>query len=202
MKSRILVAAVCAMVPTGAFAQSADEGSFSGVKIGVSADYRSYEGDYALPRIATAVDADRGGFGYRGHAGFDMELGHMFVIGAEAGIGRGGKSLKAKSSTGEYSLKPGWTWDATARAGFLPAKNVLIYGRAGYSWLRVREKTDFAATATKDIKTSSTESGLLYGGGIETAIAPGFFVRAEYDRINYRNGLKASRTQLGVSMGF
>ncbi|MGV3481857.1 MAG: outer membrane protein [Sphingobium sp.] len=200
MKSRILVAAVCVMVPAGAFAQSADEGSFSGMKVGVSADYRSHEAEYPLTRIGTTIDRDRAGFGYRAHAGFDMELGHMLVIGAEAGLGRGGKRLRAKSATGEYSLTPGWSWDVSGRAGILPANNILVYGRAGYSWLRVREKTDFVATATKDIRTGATESGFLYGGGIETAIAPGFFVRAEYNRVNYRDGLRASRTQLGMAI--
>ncbi|WP_204268186.1 hypothetical protein, partial [Escherichia coli] len=67
--------------------------------------------------------------------------------------------LTAASPTGDYALKPGWTWDVSGRAGVLPAPNVLLYGRAGYSWLRVRETTDFRAANLKDIDSSVTEKG-------------------------------------------
>ncbi|WP_204319679.1 outer membrane protein, partial [Klebsiella aerogenes] len=67
------------------------------------------------------------------------------------------------------------TWDVSGRAGVLPAPNVLLYGRAGYSWLRVRETTDFRAANLKDIDSSVTEKGFLWGGGVEAGVMPGVY---------------------------
>lgn len=202
MKRIALLAGILALLPGAALAQSRDDVTFGGVKIGGSVDYRWHDGDYALPRIVSRVDENKGGIGFRGHAGFDAQIGEMLLIGAEGGIGRGGGELTAASPTGDYTLKPRWTWDVSARAGILPAPSVLVYGRAGYSWLRVRETTDFRAANLADLKTSGTEKGLLWGAGLETALMPGVFARAEYNRANYRDGLTASKAQLGISFGF
>ncbi|QNQ08994.1 outer membrane protein [Sphingomonas alpina] len=202
MKSCYLIAGALALVPTASLAQSAEDATFGGVKIGASLDYRWHDGEYSLPRIATRIDEDRGGIGYRAHIGYDAQIGSAFVIGGEAGFGRGGKTLRTESLAGDYSIKPRWNWDASGRVGVLPTRSILVYGRAGYSWLRVREKTDFRDIALKDKESSSTEGGILYGGGIETAISSGYFVRAEYNRVNYGDGFKSSKILLGVSVGF
>lgn len=202
MKRMGLLIGILATMPGAVLAQSRDDAGFGGIKIGGSIDYRWHDGDYALPRIASRVDENEGGIGFRGHVGFDAQLGEMLVVGAEGGIGRGGGTLTAASPTGDYTLKPRWTWDVSGRAGILPVASVLVYGRAGYSWLRVRETTDFRAVNLADLKTSGTESGFLWGAGLETALMPGVFARAEYDRANYRDGLTASKVQLGVSFGF
>lgn len=202
MKRIAMLAGILAMLPGTVSAQSRDDVTFSGIKIGGSVDYRWHDGDYALPRIGSRVDENEGGIGFRGHVGFDAQIGEMMLIGGEGGIGRGGGELTAASPTGDYTLKPRWTWDVSARAGILPARSVLVYGRVGYSWLRVRETTDFRAVNLADLKTSGTEKGFLWGAGLETALMPGLFARAEYDRANYRDGLTASKVQLGVSFGF
>lgn len=211
MKLFSLVAGLLVLPPAVASAQTQtqteaqdvhDAPTFGGVKVGADIDYRWTEADHSLPRIASSINQTKGGIGYRVHVGYDAQVGNMLVIGAEGGIGRGGKTLSVASITGDYSIKPRWTWDVSGRVGVLAAPTVLLYGRAGYSWLRVREKTDFRAVASKDLSTSATEKGFLYGGGIETAISPGLFVRAEYNRVNYRDGLKTSRALLGVSAGF
>lgn len=139
MKSCYLIAGALALVPTASLAQSAEDATFGGVKIGASLDYRWHDGEYSLPRIATRIDEDRGGIGYRAHIGYDAQIGSAFVIGGEAGFGRGGKTLRTESLAGDYSIKPRWNWDASGRVGVLPTRSILVYGRAGYSWLRVRE---------------------------------------------------------------
>lgn len=198
----LLMISALASMPGAAFAQSHDEPTFSGVKIGTSIDYRWHDGDFAVPRIAGKVDEKEGGIGFRGHAGYDLQLGSAFLVGIEGGVGRGGKKLTASTTTGDYTLKPRWTWDVSGRVGVLPISNVLLYGRAGYSWLRGRETTDFHAANLNDLKSSGTEKGFLWGAGAEAALAPGFYARAEYDRVNYRDGLTSSKVLLGISMGF
>jgi len=205
MKLFSLVAGLLVLAPAIACAQARDvhdAPTFGGIKVGADIDYRWMEAEYSLPRIASDIDRKKGGIGYRAHVGYDAQIGNMMVIGAEGGISRGGKTLSVASVTGDYSIKPSWSWDISGRVGVLAAPTVLLYGRVGYSWLRVREKTDFRAITSKDLDTSATEKGFLYGGGIETAVSPGLFVRAEYNRINYHDGLKTSRASLGVSAGF
>ncbi len=197
-----LLAGCLVALPGAALAQSYDDPGFGGVKIGAAIDYRSLDGDYALPRIESRIEDDRGGIGFRGFLGYDAQLGDALVIGGEAGLGRGGKSLDAQSATGDYSLKPRWSWDVSGRAGILPAPNVLIYGRAGYSWLRVRETTDFNAASLEDISVDATEKGFLWGAGVETRTSSGLFARGEYNRTNYGAGLTASKIQFGIGMGF
>ena len=202
MKSICLLIGALVVMPSAAFAQSREEATLAGFKVGALIDYRWHDGDFRVPTIAAKVDEKEGGIGYRGHIGYDAQIGKALLIGAEAGIGRGGKALVGSSTAGDYSLKPRWNWDASGRVGVLPASNVLLYGRAGYSWLRVRETTDFRATNLKDLKTSSTEKGFLWGAGIEAAVTQGVSARAEYARVNYRDGLASSKVQLGMSLGF
>lgn len=202
MTRTLLLVGALAWMPGTALAQSHDDSSFGGVKIGTSIDYRWHDGDFPLPRTGGELDEKKGGIGYRGHVGYDLQIGRALVVGVEGGIGRGGKKLTASNTIGDYTLKPRWTWDVSGRAGVLPASNVLLYGRVGYSWLRGRETTDFRATNLNDLKSSGTEKGFLWGAGAEAALAPGFFARAEYDRVNYRDGLTSSKVLLGLSVGF
>ncbi len=205
MKLFYLAAGLLVLAPAVASAKSLDAGdtpTFGGAKVGMDMDYRWTDADHALPRIASSIDRKKGGVGYRARIGYDAQMGNLLVIGAEAGIGRGGRTLTTASPLGEYMVKPRWTWDVSGRAGILAAPTVLLYGRAGYSWLRIREKTDFRATTSKDLSTSSTAKGLLYGGGLEVAVSPGLFVRAEYNRVNYGDGLKTSKALLGITAGF
>lgn len=202
MNKRILVGLLSAILPTTAWAQpSYDDVGFGGVKIGASATYRWIDGDYRIPALNQDLDRDRGGFGYRGHIGFDMPVAGIAVIGAEVGLGRGGPSLRTENALGDYELKQGWNWDASGRIGFMPAPRLLLYGRGGYSWLRTQERIDFVGDRA-DIKRWHTESGFMYGAGVEAALSKGFYVRAEYNLADYSEGLSASRALLGVSIGF
>lgn len=202
MKPVHMLMGLFAVLPATAFAQDAEKGAFDGIRVGVSIDRRTLDGNYEIPDFDTKLDKDKTGIGYRGHVGYDMQIGDTFVIGAEGGIGRGGRSLSTKGDVADYTLKPGWNADVSGRVGVLPTSNILLYGRAGYSWLRANETTDFQDVKRLDIKRSGTKKGMLKGGGVETAVASGVSARAEYNRVNYCEGLKSSRIQLGLSLGF
>lgn len=200
----IATALLLAILPSAGWAQSSyeDEPSFGGVKVGVDAEYRWADGEFRVPTLAEDLDENRGGIGYRGRIGFDMPFANIVVVGAEASLGRGGPTLRTENATGDYALKPGWNWDISGRVGVQPAPSLLIYGRGGRSWLRTREQIDFSSGSRTDIDRWHTESGFLYGGGIEAALSAGSFVRAEYNRVNYGEGLTASRALIGLSLGF
>lgn len=217
MKTAYFVAAILAALPLTATAQTSqaterqspemtaydrpDAPIFGGIKIGSDSDYRWIDTDYALSSIASSTNRKKGDAGFRAHVGYDAQIGDVLVIGAEGGIGRGEPTVSATSSLGVYTLKTGWSWDASGRAGLLAAPSALVYGRAGYSWLRVHEKTDFRAVASKDLDSWGTEKGSLFGGGIEMAVSHRMFVRAEYNRVNYGHGLATSKALIGFSAG-
>lgn len=175
---------------------------FTGVKFGTGLNYQWITADYPLPLTKSTFGTKKDEVGYRFHVGYDAQIGNALVIGSEAGLGRGGTTLTASSALGEYSLKPGWSWDASARAGVVTAPSVLMYGRLGYSWLRVREQTNFTALTSKDLDTSSTRRGFMFGAGIEAKVTQKIFVRGEYNRTNYRDGLKTSKVMLAVASAF
>jgi outer membrane immunogenic protein len=202
MKKVNMLMGILAFVPATVNAQSNDEQPFNGPKIGVSVDRRSLDGSYDVPNVETPLKEDKAGIGYRGHVGYDLQIGETFVIGAEGGIAGGGRSLSAKSNIADYQLKPKWSYDVSGRVGVLPTSNILIYGRAGYSWLRTKETTDFNDVKRLDIESNGTKKGLLLGAGVETAVTSAVSARAEYNQVNYGEGLKSSRVQLGLSLGF
>lgn len=63
MMRTLLMVGALALLPNAAMAQSDDESTFGGVKVGVSIDYRWHDGDFAVPRIAGKVDEKEGSAG-------------------------------------------------------------------------------------------------------------------------------------------
>ncbi|WP_109355851.1 outer membrane protein [Sphingorhabdus sp. EL138] len=176
---------------------------------------------------------DDQGFGGRLFAGYDVLLGDSFLIGVEAGIGTsagaftldangkkkktpkkqktktsGSKKKKTKKkdialAAGEYRLDPGLTADATARIGFLPSPNFLIYGRGGYRWLKtkqIRGVTKAGKTVTTTGKV--TEKGFTYGGGLEFAVSENFRIRGEFNRTNFSKDFKQNKFSVGATVSF
>ena len=86
--------------------------------------------------------------------------------------------------------KAGWSYDVSGRVCVLPTSNIMLYGRAGYRWLRVDKKTDFRDVKRLDIENSGTKKGLLLGAGVEAAVTSGATARAEYNQTNFGEGLK------------
>lgn len=217
MKISYLVTSICAVMPLPAVAEvqqhapeptqmkSQDtpaEPTFSGFKIGADTDWRRTTVHYDLPLLSSVIDRRKDGIGYSLHLGYDNQVGQSFVIGSEVAIGRSDTNLSADEALGVYTLKPRWSLDVSSRAGYLVEPQILLYGRVGYSLLRVREKTDLRAVTTSDVKAKGTENGFLFGGGIETAVYSGLFLRAEYNKIDYGNGLTTSKVLFGINAGF
>ncbi|WP_160296813.1 outer membrane protein [Sphingomonas sp. ERG5] len=137
----------------------------------------------------------------RGAVGYDAALGSNFLVGAEAGIGTGGRSFKQRSlAGGTYRFRPGLTYDLTARAGVMPVKNLLIYGRGGYRWMRSKEEITGQTTGNGVYK--QTDGGWTYGAGVELALSSSFSLRGEYNRTNFDKNLRQNRLSLGGSFRF
>lgn len=199
MKKIALIAlAAAATFPAAAMAQSAER-PFTGAHVGVEASLDRLSVRNNPGQIGSTMRAKRDGVGYRIHAGYDVDLGGP-VIGVEAGIGGGGRTVIQTGTTGRYSVDPGTRYDMSARAGIALGGAALIYGRGGYEWL----KTDrtVAPNGSAGVTTGRTERGFLYGGGVEVAVTRNFSLRAEYDRANLSRDLRQSRISLGASVRF
>lgn len=206
MKSFFLGAAVTLLVGVqGAAAQDAN--AFAGLKAGAGFDYRAIQVKRMVADLPSKIDKRQGGAGYRAHLGYDLPLSDLLLIGVEGGVGGGGKALATTSAAGGYRLKPGLSYDVSARLGFQPTADVLLYGRAGYQWLKTSERVDFtnpgtAALGIPSVKHKETQSGVLYGFGAEFAATTSVSFRAEIDQASFGHGVKAAQVQLGGAVRF
>ncbi|OYY70058.1 outer membrane beta-barrel protein [Sphingomonas sp. 28-63-12] len=192
--------ALLMVVPTLAHAQD-DANTFTGAHIGVdiSRTRNSLRNDPGV--IGTTDRNARNGVGYRAHAGYDVQLGNV-VIGAEAGIGGGGKSVRQTGTRGQYVLDPGLTYDVSARAGLVAVDGLLLYGRGGYRWLQSDRRTAPAAANGATATTRQTERAFSYGAGAEVLVSRSLSLRAEYNRTPYDKGYKANAFSIGGSLRF
>lgn len=201
MRTFVLGATIALMAGVhGAAAQS--DNAFVGFKIGAAFDYRAIEAKRSIAGLPARIDERQAGAGYRAYLGYDFALGDRLVLGTEAGLGGGGKTLVARGPAGEYSLEPGLSYDASARLGFMPTNNVLLYGRAGYQWLKTDEKVSLVSAGQKALRRKETEGGVMYGFGGEFAATENLLLRAEYDQTNFGHGRKAAQIQLGGAFRF
>jgi outer membrane immunogenic protein len=181
-----------------------DRDQFEGVSIGVQAGWERRSIDEVIPVSPTDIrltdSADAAVFG--GFVGYDHQFDH-FVLGIEAGATLNGKTLRTQlPGAGSIEIDPRWSADVSVRAGFTPARNLLVYARGGYALNRNRARA-FAVGETEPVAASSaTDDGWLLGGGIEYAVRDGFSIRAEYRRREFDGSLASDQVLGGVAFRF
>jgi len=177
------------------------ESSFTGVKIGaeISRVRETLRADSG--NVGATAKSTRNGIGYRGYLGYDYQIGPV-VIGAEAGIGGGGRSIRQSGARGSYVLDPGLRYDVSARAGLVPVDGLLIYGRGGYRWLKSERRTTSTGASALPATTKQTERAVTYGVGAELLVDKHFSLRAEYDRTPYDRNLRANAFSMGAAFRF
>ena len=167
----IAVALAGAVLATAAPTQAEP---FKGPYVGVTAGWDRGE---ASDRVSRASD-NRDALLLGGYAGYDYRLGDRFVVGAEAGLSATTDDrISAVGAGRSLGIDPRYSFDLTARAGYLVADDVLLYARAGYTNTRVR--SDHRPPASGAARTDSLD-GWLVGGGVERAIADRISARVEY----------------------
>lgn len=199
MKAVILsTTAALLALPMMAQAQGSERNPLSGAKVGIEATRDSNK----IRQLGSAFDAKRNGFGGRVFAGYDAAIANVAIIGAEIGIGKGGRTTDQSSlvGVGRYRVDPGLTYDATARLGFIPTTGLLVYGRGGYRWLETK-RTIVGQTAGNG-ETKVTEKGFTYGAGLEYAVTPQIAIRAEYNRTNFDPNVRQNKMSVGASFRF
>lgn len=200
MKNLVLALALCTATAAPALAQAADPAStFTGAHVDVSAGWNRGSARDVLPG-ATNARARKSGVALRIGGGYDLALGNSVIIGAEAGIGTGGRDIRIVRGGARYVVNPGVTVDAAARAGVKPVQDVLLYGKAGWAMQSVRTSLT-AATGTTTARRS-TEHGFLWGLGAQVALTEKLSLKAEYDRVKFNQSYTRSRMMGGLSLNF
>jgi len=111
-------------------------------------------------------------------AGYDRELGRGFVTGVEAGFSiASSDKLRGGTGTSAITIDPKWSFDATARAGYLVTPETLVYVRGGYANERIRATM---ASGSGTGTSSDNRDGWLVGGGVERMLIPNVSARLEY----------------------
>lgn len=201
MKNYLCIAAV-ALVMTSSVARAQDARGIGGARAGVEASWTIG----SIPRDALGVAAaerkSRSGAGYRGFVGYDLPLGSAVVIGVEAGIGGGGRTVTQAGAGGQYSVDPRLTYDISGRIGFAPTDGLLLYARGGYRWLQSDRSRLANTVGAARVTTRQTDGGLTYGIGAEIGVAPSVSLRADLGRTRYDRNFRQDRVAVGALFGF
>ncbi|MBX9776940.1 MAG: outer membrane beta-barrel protein [Xanthobacteraceae bacterium] len=170
--------------------------SWTGFYIGAGAGYGMFNLDSSLTVNGTLESANQtwGGRGWFGTvtAGFDSVFSNRMVGGVFADVDisniKGHFADTWWEASGRITHK--WAWAAGARAGYLVLPTVLTYVNGGFTQARFSGVTlfdfGFPTNPTGDSLPAQTYSGWFVGGGVETPLWSGFFVKTEYRYADYR----------------
>lgn len=176
MKTILAAAGVAAVALASApLAAQTFEGPYVGAQIGYNHD--SYgKVDSRLGQLG--IDDSRDSFTGGVDAGYDHHLSNRIVVGAEGGFDLGANdSLAARRGSGFASINPRYSFNVSARAGYLVNPKTLVYVRGGYE--NVDARATFA-NATGSARDSRTYDGWMAGGGVERYLTDKVSARVEY----------------------
>jgi len=193
MRSFALAAVLAASAATGiaapAFAQDA-AAPFTGPRV---------EGLIGWDRLQND-GGHKDGVQYGVGVGYDMQMGGA-VVGAEAEFGDSSTKTCVGAETiasPELCAKGGRDIYVGGRVGTVVGGSTLVYGKAGYVNGRVKLTED---DGSGDVTLAGRNlDGVRVGAGVEHAVGPNSFVKAEYRYSNYADGL--SRNQVVGGFGF
>ncbi|MBO9580713.1 MAG: porin family protein [Sphingobium sp.] len=164
MKTLMLIgAALVALSATPGMAKSAFEGPSVGVQAGWNHDIA----------INDKKDAVIGGV----FAGYDHEVAPNIILGAEGGFSLGASDRIGPAGTNAATIDPNYSFDLSARAGYVVGEKNLLYVRGGYTNSRA-DVTRTVANVTTAGK--QTFDGWFVGSGVERKLTDNVSARVEY----------------------
>ncbi|PHQ63276.1 MAG: hypothetical protein COC10_07025 [Sphingobium sp.] len=171
--------ALTSVLASAALTGTAFAETFDGPFVGVQSGWNSYEvRNVETPLGVAAINDDQQSFTAGVYAGFDHRLTDRVVLGVEGSLDTTNDDrLHGSTISGSYTLDPKYSFDLTARAGFLVTPATLVYARAGYTNARVETMVaDDAGTASE----TRNQDGWLLGGGMERQLTEKVSARMEY----------------------
>ena len=198
--SSLIVAGVIA-VSLPATAQAAEfDGPFVGAQVGWNSNQvRDPETSLGV----TPIDHDRQSLTGGVYAGYDRRVADRVVVGAEGGLDfANDDDVKSTAASDTFTIDPKYSFDLTARAGYLVTPDTLVYARAGYTNARTKTTVD---TALGTASATDNRDGWLVGAGVERQFMKNASARMEYRYSDLSEGdgdFDRHRVLAGISYRF
>lgn len=202
--NKSLPALAAAIAAAAAFASPAAAETFNGPYVGATAGWNRAEvAERTLDTLAIDTEATRDSAVIGIYAGYNHKVTDKIVLGAEAGFSAAiDDTVRARSLERPLDIDPRYSFDLSARAGYLVTPRTLVYARGGYANQRIRATLETPAGTVRD---SDNLDGWTVGGGVEYAITPSISARAEYRYSDFgQDGgdFERHQTLVGVSYNF
>lgn len=165
------------------------------------------------PRIEGLVGWDRSqledggredGVAYGVGVGYDVQMGGAVVgIEGEAAASTTDECVVDAVTTGdELCFKAKRDLYAGARIGTVVGSDTLIYAKGGYTNARYGLEYEDGGSGAGDYDLSRNLDGARIGAGVERAIGPNSYVKAEYRYSNYEDGFERHQALAGFGFRF
>ena len=120
-------------------------------------------------------------------AGYDVLLRSRFLAGAEAAVSASQFHHKTVSGFGALNVAQSWTWEASARLGYLISPSSLVFGRLGVTQSPLKASLDIAGRNVPSYSKSVEQNpfGFFMGIGVEVKFDGPWSLRLEYDRFYF-----------------
>jgi outer membrane immunogenic protein len=159
------------------------------------------EGLVGIDRVQSNGDHDDA-VGYGAAVGYDMQMGGL-VVGAEAEYSDSDNRTCGGSATvadPRLCLKSGRDLYAGGRVGTVIGGSTLLYAKAGYTNAQAKLTSD---DGTDQITLDKSNlDGVRVGAGVEHAVGPRSYVKAEYRYSNYEAGVQRHQGMAGFGFRF
>jgi outer membrane immunogenic protein len=176
----IAAALLAGTIATPAFAQDAAS-PFTGVRVEAVLGYDSvgFSGDDDVDDVGGSDSLE--GVTYGVGVGFDADFGGV-VIGAEAELSDSNADFDFDDGDVAFGLDAGRDIYVGGRIGFAVGYNALIYGKAGYTNLKLNAH---ASDGFEELAGSDEVDGYRLGAGAEFLFGRNTYAKAEYRYSNY-----------------
>lgn len=201
---RIFNSIVLATALAAPFASAASAAPFDGPYVGAQVGWQSekmrdVKSSFGTVPVDEKTNSVSGGI----FAGYDKAINGRFVLGAEGGLDFASDDTVQQMISGtSYEVDPKYSFDLTARAGYLLNPHTLLYVRGGYTNARIRTTLTNPAGISSD---SDNEDGWVTGAGVERQIGQNLSARLEYrySKLSESDGKdQRSRVLAGLSYNF
>jgi len=185
-----------ALIGVAAPAAAQDAATFAGSRVEAQVGWERI--DFDLGGYGVEDDTQESGITYGASVGYDVALGTNLVAGVEATLSYSSTDgAFADSNALGYTFETGRELAVAGRLGVPVGSNALVYGKAGYTNLRVSAVSDDATTSTR-----TDLDGFQAGVGTEIALTPSTYVKGEYNYSDYEDDISRHRILTGIGIRF
>ena len=193
--NKFVLASLAALIPLAPVAAA----DFSGPSIEAHAAW-----DRAQAKVSYLGDSAKGhdtGVAYGVGAGYDFRFEHS-VIGVLAAIDDSSVKQCISDATARACANAGRDIEVGARFGAFADPKLLVYVKAAYANTRVGVSYRDSAAPADNFSAHDNRDGLRAGVGMEYALTPHTFVKAEYRYTDYKNlhlDIDGDEARIGLS---